>query len=310
MKIAVAIATTGRPLSVAETLLRLLRQTRVPDHIVVVGAAESDFPSVADRQRDFADVVFALSAKGSSKQRNRALDLLGANDDLVVFFDDDFVAARDFIESAERLFEDHPEIVAASGHVLADGYRSAGMTFAEADRLIAADEQSRLAAARPQIKDQTGAYGCNMIARLDAMPDIRFDENLPLYGWLEDLDFSARLRAKGRVVETSGCVGVHLGIKNGRSPGLQIGYSHIANPLYLARKGSIGWSRALTMAGKVLVANSVRSFAPEPFIDRRGRLIGNLRALGDLMTGRLHPMRVLDLASARNGKRHTGHVLS
>jgi len=142
------------------------------------------------------------------------------------------------------------------------------------------------------------------------MPDIRFDENLPLYGWLEDLDFSARLRAKGRIVETSRCVGVHLGVKNGRSPGRQIGYSHIANPLYLARKGSIGWRRAFSMAGKVLVANSVRVFAPEPFIDRRGRLSGNLRALGDLVTGRLHPMRVLDLASARNGKRHTGHALS
>ena len=91
----------------------------------------------------------------------------------------------------------------------------------------------------PEIKDQPGAYGCNMIARFSAMPDIRFDENLPLYGWLEDLDFSARLRTKGRVVEASRCVGVHLGVKNGRSPGRQIGYSHIANPLcHLARKGS------------------------------------------------------------------------
>jgi GT2 family glycosyltransferase len=310
MKIAVAIATTGRPLTVAETLLRLRRQTRAPDHIVVVGAAESDFPNDIDRERDFADVAFTLSARGSSKQRNRALDLLGGAYDLVVFFDDDFVAAKDFLESAEKLFESHPDVVAASGHLLADGFRTAGITFTEADQLIAAYEQSGLAESRPEIADQPGAYGCNMIARLSAMPDIRFDENLPLYGWLEDLDFSARLRTKRRIVETSRCVGVHLGVKNGRSPGRQIGYSHIANPLYLARKGSIGWRRAFSMAGKVLVANSVRVFAPEPFIDRRGRLSGNLRALGDLVTGRLHPMRVLDLASARNGKRHTGHALS
>ncbi|MGA3302312.1 MAG: glycosyltransferase [Methylovirgula sp.] len=310
MKIAVAIATTGRPLTVAETLLRLARQTRAPDHVVVVGAAESDFPSCADREEDFADVAFTLSARGSSKQRNRALDLLSGAYDLVVFFDDDFVAAKDFLENAENVFKDHPDIVAASGHLLADGYRTAGITFTEADQLVAAYEQSGLVQHVPEIEDQPGAYGCNMIARISAMPDIRFDENLPLYGWLEDLDFSARLRAKGRIVETSRCVGVHLGVKNGRSPGRQIGYSHIANPLYLARKGSIGWRRAFSMAGKVLVANSVRVFAPEPFIDRRGRLSGNLRALGDLVTGRLHPMRVLDLASARNGKRHTGHALS
>ncbi|HEY1735728.1 MAG TPA: glycosyltransferase, partial [Methylovirgula sp.] len=286
------------------------RQTRAPDHVVVVGAAESDFPSGADRQKNFADVAFALSARGSSKQRNRALDLLGGQYDLVIFFDDDFVAAKDFLEGAAQLFESRPDVVAASGYLLADGFRTAGMTFAEADRLVASYEQSGFAEPVAEMKDQPGAYGCNMIARMSAMPDLRFDENLPLYGWLEDLDFCARLKAKGRIVETSRCVGVHLGVKNGRSPGLQVGYSHIANPIYLARKGSMSWRRAVTMVGRVLTINSVRSFSPEPFIDRRGRLAGNLRALGDLVTGRLHPLRVLDLASTHDSKQRAGHALS
>lgn len=309
MKIAAAIATTGRPLTVAETLRRLSRQTRPLDHMIVVGAAECDLPSESDREKHFPDVAFTLAGRGSSKQRNRALDLLGKDYDVVIFFDDDFVAAQDFVAGVERLFGEHPEVVAASGRLLADGFRSAGLSFAEADRLIATHEGERHAP-EPYIVDQPGAYGCNMVVRIGALPEARFDENLPLYGWLEDLDFSAQFARVGRVVETNLCVGVHLGTKNGRSPGLQIGYSHIANPLYLARKGSIGWRRALSMASKVLVANSVRSFAPEPFIDRRGRLLGNLRAIADLATGRLHPMRILDLKPQRQPEQRTGHALS
>jgi GT2 family glycosyltransferase len=290
MHIAVVIATTGRPAIVETALDRLARQTRAPDRVLVVGASEADCPA----RRDWAGVTFTLSAKGSSKQRNRALDLLGASVDLVVFLDDDFLAASDFLEGAERLMRDHPEVVAASGHLLADGFRSAGIAVAEADALIDAYEREPSSAPRDLV-DQPGAYGCNMVVRLAALPGARFDENLPLYGWLEDLDYSARFAAVGRVVRCGLCVGVHLGVKSGRVPGARFGYSQIANPLYLVAKGTMARRAALTMAAKNIIANTIRSLAPEPYIDRRGRLKGNLLALRDIAMGRGHPTRVLDL---------------
>ncbi|MHB8885163.1 MAG: glycosyltransferase family 2 protein [Methylovirgula sp.] len=291
MKIAVAIATTGRPNVVAQTLLRLARQTRAPDHVLVIGAAEADLPS----RKASGGVQFILGGRGSSKQRNRALDLLEAEFEIVIFFDDDFVPARDFIAGVEHLMTAHPDVVAASGHLLADGFRSAGISIAEADDLIFAYERDALEA--PYVIDQPGAYGCNMVIRRAALPQARFDENLPLYGWLEDLDFSASFARVGRIVKTNLCVGVHLGIKTGRSPGLQLGYSQIANPLYLAAKRTMPRRRAVTMACKNVIANSIRSLAPESYIDRRGRLRGNLLAIGDIIHRRAHPMRILDLNS-------------
>jgi len=288
MEITVVIATTGRPDVLGQTLTRLARQTRSPDRIIVVGASESDF----DPRDGFEGVQFVVSAKGSAKQRNCGLDLLAGTAGAVIFLDDDFIPASDFIAGAERLMIDHPEVVAASGHLLADEIRSAGISLAQADALIASHEaRSRLLEDR--IVDQTGAYGCNMIVRVGALPDARFDENLPLYGWLEDLDFSSRFAAAGRVVETGLCVGVHLGVKTGRTPGLRLGYSQIANPLYLAAKGTMDRRKAVTMATKNVIANSLRSLWPEPYIDRRGRLKGNLLAIADLVLGRIHPMRVL-----------------
>lgn len=292
MKIAVAIATTGRADVVAQTLSRLARQTRAPDLVVVVGAADADLPS----GQGLGGVQFIVSDRGSSTQRNRALDMLGTAFDVVIFFDDDFVPAKDFITGAERLMVEHPEVVAASGHLLADGFRSAGISFAEADTLLAAYEHD--GSGTPYIIDQPGAYGCNMVIRFAALPQARFDENLPLYGWLEDLDFSAAFARVGRIVETGLCVGVHLGVKTGRSPGLQLGYSQIANPLYLAAKGTMPRRRAMMMAFKNGIANSVRSLASEPYIDRRGRLRGNLLAIGDLIRRRIHPTRILDLSTS------------
>jgi hypothetical protein len=46
-----------------------------------------------------------------------------------------------------------------------------------------------------------------------------------------------------------------------------------------------------------LAANAVRSFAPEPYVDRRGRLLGNLIALRELISGKAHPTRILTLGS-------------
>jgi len=54
-------------------------------------------------------------------------------------------------------------------------------------------------------------------------------------------------------------------------------------------------SHLVKLAGRNLMANAARSFRPEPFVDRRGRLRGNMIALMDLIRGRIAPERVLEL---------------
>jgi hypothetical protein len=124
---------------------------------------------------------------------------------------------------------------------------------------------------------------------------LRFDERLVLYGWQEDTDLGARVAASGRMIWSDGLWGVHLGIKAGRTPGHKFGYSQIVNPRYLAAKGSMPVSRAITMAARNIVANTIGALSPEPYIDRAGRLRGNLLGLWDLVTGRWRPERAAEL---------------
>jgi hypothetical protein len=44
-----------------------------------------------------------------------------------------------------------------------------------------------------------------------------------------------------------------------------------------------------------IAANLLKSLAPEPWIDRRGRLRGNLIALLDIARGQVDPRRILTM---------------
>ena len=96
-------------------------------------------------------------------------------------------------------------------------------------------------------------------------------------------------------MRTDALWGVHLGHKQGRGRGVTLGYSQIANVIYLASKGTVPKSYLAKLVAKNFLINAVRSFRPEPFVDRRGRLLGNMIALADLVRGRIAPERILEL---------------
>ena len=88
---------------------------------------------------------------------------------------------------------------------------------------------------------------------------------------------------------------MHLGNKRGRTSGLRLGYSQIANPVYMLRKGSLSFDYAMRQLGRNVIKNVARAAWPEPWVDRRGRLKGNFIALVDLLRGRIEPDRIQDL---------------
>lgn len=290
-RIVVGIATSGRRDVLRETLIQLDRQELRPQRILICPAASDDVDwdhaatlTIAAERID--------GSQGSSAQRNAILDAVGEAD-LVVFFDDDYLPTDCFIAEVERLFQRNPDIVAATGHVLADGVHGPGISLQEALAVLAGDQTPQVGSLRPV----ENTYGCNMVFRMAAIrrAGARFDENLPLYGWQEDVDFCSQLAAEGRIVLSTALRGVHRAVKRGRTSGLRFGYSQIANTVYLARKGTLRRLRALRLAAAPVVANLVGSLLPQGLIDRRGRLKGNLLALWDLVRGRLDPRRILSL---------------
>jgi glycosyltransferase involved in cell wall biosynthesis len=287
MNVYIIIASVGRCALLRRTVDRIARQTRRPDGVIVVGAATSDVDGV-DRCAVPADVV--LGPRGLCAQRNRGLDQLAGRADVVLFIDDDFLMADDYLQGLEALFAQRQELVGLTGRVVADGVRGPGLSFEHGENLL-----SRLQPPAATEEPREALYGCNMAVRVAAIDGLRFDEELPLYGWQEDIDFTYRLGRRGTMIRSGLLRGVHLGVKAGRTSGLRLGYSQVANVVYLLRKRSMPPALGRRLLYRNLASNVFKSIWPEPHVDRRGRLRGNVLALRDVLLGTAHPKRILDL---------------
>jgi GT2 family glycosyltransferase len=287
--VAVVVATLGRPEIVTATLEYLLTTQSLKPAAVIVSCVTLE---------DAGDAVHLPTVKvvtgppGSSTQRNTGLAALPSGVDVVVFFDDDFVSDADWLAAAARTFRDEPDVVAFTGHVLADGIKGPGLSFDEAVSIV----EGAVRSAPSSRIEPFSPYGCNMAFRLSAIGDLRFDERLVLYGWLEDRDFGATLAKRGgRLIKCTSARGVHMGVKRGRVPGDRLGYSQVVNPFYMLRKGTMTAGQVAGQIFRNIVSNVVFAVRPEPFIDRRGRLRGNLRGLADVLRGRFSPERAAEI---------------
>lgn len=293
LKVVIGIATAGRRDQVALTLAQIARQRQLPLRVVVCPAGPDDFDEHATHSLGCA-IEVVHGPRGLTAQRNTILAAC-PDADIVIFLDDDFYPASDYVVQVNALFGAHPDIVIATNQPVCDGAIGPGIEHAEAVRII--NSLPTVAPVPIRIKPTYGGYGCNMAIRIGParMHGVVFDTNLPLYGWLEDIDFSRRMAPYGRIVSCASLRGVHLATKRGRTSGLRLGYSQIANPVYLLRKGSMSMSYALRHMSRNIAKNVACSLWSEPWIDRRGRLKGNVHALTDLLRGALDPRRVTHL---------------
>ncbi|GAU86728.1 glycosyltransferase [Bosea sp. BIWAKO-01] len=284
LRVGVVVATRGRPDVVSASVRHLLdTQTLKPDSVIISCIDTVDAGNLVARN----DIQVVVGPPGLAAQRNTALAHLPPNIDIVAFFDDDFIAHDDWLAVAAQTFRDEASVVGFTGRVLVDGITGPGIKFAEAVRMVAEAPPSDWSWIEPY-----SPYGCNMAFRHAKIGTMRFDERLVLYGWLEDRDFAAALAAQGgRFVKCADAFGVHMGVKTGRVAGERFGYSQIVNPLYMLRKGTMTIAQVADHLFRNIASNLGRALWPEPFIDRRGRLRGNIMGMIDVIRGRMQPER-------------------
>lgn len=291
LNVAVAVASLGRPGNVATLVERLARQTVLPHQVLLSVESEADLPSLDGYT---IPIDYVCGPRGLPAQRNRALRQLRADADVVVFYDDDFVPSRFAIAGVSRFFASHPEVMGADGLVLVDGIIGPGISPEAAEQIVNQHDARGEAPSTSIVELRRRLYGCNMAYRLSGIRGLEFDEELPFYAWLEDNDFSGRV--PGLTVRTDAFAGVHCGEKRGReSNGTRLGYSQIANPVYMARKGSLSWRGATYTMARNVTMNHLKLLRPEPWFDRKGRATGNWLAVGDLLRGVITPSRITRL---------------
>ena len=281
------IASAGR----AEVLTFVLEHIRAAvagvDEIVVCVPDEASRPVPS---APLEGVQIVVGPRGAAAQRNFALGSLVSDPDLVFFFDDDCIPAADYVTAAVRCFDVDPSIAGITGLVVYDGAKQGDVSPEDGLSRLTEHHSSSSGSRRVY-----GLYGCNFAVRSSMLPAQPFDERLPLYSWLEDEDLSRRLARTGRLLQVAACACVHLGAPSGgRTSHLRFGYSQIVNPVHLFQKGTITLRR-LGYLVAVPVLGNLRGVLGAGRRARLTRIHGNLLALGDLLSSRAAPERILDL---------------
>jgi glycosyltransferase involved in cell wall biosynthesis len=284
-KICLIFATRGRAELLGKAIAFVDMQTVKPDLIIVSCVTDEDVCGLASRP----GLLVVKGRAGLTAQRNNALNHVPDGFDVLVFLDDDFLMHRTWMAAVLDAFDSDPSIACVTGMTLADGINGPGYSFEEGRKILAETKHIP----HTMVAASTGGpYGCNMAFRARSVAGLRFDERLVLYGWQEDRDFGGQIWNRGdRVVRINTALGVHLGTKAGRMSGRRLGYSQVINPLYLARKKTMPLRDALDHVLRNIFSNFTRSFSPESWVDRRGRLNGNLIGVWDFLRGRLTPER-------------------
>jgi GT2 family glycosyltransferase len=289
----VVVCSAYRPDVLTETIESLRRQSLQPREIIVSVFNRAHVPGKV--RADSAVRVVVSGTQALSAQRNAAVKVVRTP--YTLFLDDDVEIGPNFIESMESLLDKSEDVVVATGFVVVDGVR--GDT--------GVDRKSARAAVLNYVRehedcDREEGYGCNLFVRTKVFDQVLFDENLPLYGWLEDLDFSTNCLRYGRIVRNAGTCVAHLGTPVGRISGLKFGYSQIVNPFYLWSKNgtprltNIAFAHWLLPVARNLFRTLIR--VPGNRSDRTGRFKGNMIGFCHLLAGKVDPSYILQLQEA------------
>ena len=259
--ITVVIASAGRP-SVCAQAIEHIQSSLLPEGAVLHGIlscpGDDDAPPTLP-----PNWRLITGSRGASVQRNAALDAVDPATEFVFYFDDDIVVAKNYVAEMLTLLSEKRSLVGATGTLLADGAASGSeVTYDEARSIVAAVQTDRITGSGAPIY-VSSLYGCNAAVRWATASDLRFDERLPLYSWLEDLDYSRRLANRGDLARSGKAAAVHRGAASGgRVAHLRFGYSQVSNATWLRKKGTMTRMEWPRYVGAPVLKNLVLSACP------------------------------------------------
>ena len=202
MKISVIIPTKDRFEDVPKCLDSIKEQTLQPSEIIIVDASDKQGLQKILEQK-YENITYIHTKPGLTYQRN--VGIKNANGDLIAFFDDDVILDRNYFSEIVRFFsnDEQKKIGGVTGKIV----NQTEMKFTSKlyRSLFCLSEVSR-GEVKPSwsnnaISDKISKpikvdwlQGANQIYRREVFKSNLFDEALKGYCYMEDVDFSYRVK--------------------------------------------------------------------------------------------------------------------
>jgi glycosyltransferase involved in cell wall biosynthesis len=298
LRISVIVPTHDRPDGLAAAVESLLRQTRLPDELIVINDGQADLDASLAARAIQAGVKFLTERRAvasAAASRNRGLEL--ASGDVAVLLDDDVEAPREFLSRLESLYQaDQREQVAGiCGYYVEPQppriprrvWEAIAAAFAEnrwAPRLSAARYVRLPGALARRLRPTWRLVGGVMSLRRRVYATARFTEAFGGYSLAEDTELSFRLGTREALFFAPQLGVLHRKAATGRPDPYRRGRMYAANMLSIARTSVQGGAGTWLLLGYHLVGMIVLA-SVWALLSRRGHNLQLARGIAAELFG-------------------------
>jgi len=253
IKISAVIPTKGRAQDLLVCVKSLLKQTLMPDEIIIVDSSQDKKLRSLLRQNFYESISrikYIYSKVNANEARNIGIQLSSGG--IVFFFDDDVALDRDYIEEVVTVFmkSDEKKIGGVMGNIK-NIKRDTNSVKTRIRQLFFLDhfgDGRLLPSGLPtwvhglNKKTRTSFIsGCMSAYRKEVLREFLFDPKLGKlsgYTFLDDVDMSTRVSQKYKLVYTPSATLEHQSSKKARISPDALKHQFVVNHFYLFRKNT------------------------------------------------------------------------
>jgi GT2 family glycosyltransferase len=292
-RVAYVVPTKDRPDDLRKMLRSLVGQTRRPDQVIVVDGSSEPVQCVVEEFPELAANYVRVFPPGLAKQRNAGMAVLRPEISVAGYLDDDLVLEPDATEKMMKFFEDARDDVGGAAFSIinqpAVSTSKAAEFFLLSDtrpgKMLRSGFQSQIPFVRDTVETDW-LYGGATLWRREVIREYSYDEWYVGTGFLEDVDYSFRVRQKFRLFVVGNARVYHYSRPIALERNFLLGRHQVVNRTYFVRKmrkfsnAAFAWS----ITGQFF-HNLMSSVARRNTAGIR-RAMGNLAGLTDLLSGR------------------------
>lgn len=288
--IAYVVPTKDRPEDLEKLLQSLAVQARAPDQIIIVDGGDQTVEGLVQRFSTLPIDYVREYPPSLARQRNAGMARLRPEITVAGFLDDDLVLEPDATAAIAAFWQNAAKDIGGAAFSIVNQPRAFANRLARLfliddprpGRLLASGFQSQI----PPLAELTETdwlYGGATTWLRQVITDFAYDEWYLGHGYLEDVDFSYRVRQKYRLFVVGAARVYHYPRPIRTDRQFDLGRQQILNRLYFIR--NVGGFRrraiARAMLGQIIVnfASSIRRGNGDGFRRCGGNLIGILQAV-------------------------------